>query len=257
MTKYKEYLRAKGIKLECDYECLPCGYIEGVTTKVMDGCVVAVVYSNCAGAEYVVYDRSGECSYFDGDGYKAYITGSHCDPEYIAWLRDVGFSKHAFVFGWMKRRYCTDREVRIAFKHMRAGIMSEAALCSLLARRYKKILGCYGAYYADAAKFTLPTQKDCAPAPSEGYAGNTDHSVDYKAYKVTKKQLDYLTYLLARYGDSSKTPRQLNPAEVSKSIKILKARSIHDVGRSYNATEKRKEIVKEQYLKKLYALING
>src|SRR5574344_2979952 len=45
-----------------------------------------------------------------------------------------------------------------------------------------------------AAKPMLPTQKDCAPAPSAGYAGNTDRSVDYKAYKVTKKQLDYLTY---------------------------------------------------------------
>ena len=102
----------------------------------------------------------------------------------------------------------------------------------------------------------LPTKKDCAPAPTEGYAGNTDRSVDYKAYKVTKKQLDYLTYLLARYGVSSKTPRQLNPAEVSKSIQILKARSIHDPGRGYNATEERKEIVKDQYLKNLYALIN-
>lgn len=103
----------------------------------------------------------------------------------------------------------------------------------------------------------LPTKKDCAPAPSDGYAGNTDRSVDYKVYRVTKKQLDYLTYLLARYGDSSKTPRQLNPSEVSKSIKILKARSIHDPGRSYNATEERKDLVKDQYLKKLYALING
>ena len=108
----------------------------------------------------------------------------------------------------------------------------------------------------DAVKPMLPTQKDCAPAPSEGYAGNTDRSVDYKVYKVTKKQLDYLTYLLARYGDTSKTPRQLTPAEVSKSIKILKARSIHDAGRSYNATEERKEIVEEQYLKNLYALIS-
>ena len=103
----------------------------------------------------------------------------------------------------------------------------------------------------------LPTKKDCAPAPSEGYAGNTDRSVDYKVYRVTKKQLDYLTYLLARYGDSSKTPRQLTPAEVSKSIKILKERSIHDPGRGYNATEERKDLVKEQYLKKLYKLING
>ena len=103
----------------------------------------------------------------------------------------------------------------------------------------------------------LPTKKDCAPAPTDGYAGNTDRSVDYKVYRVTKKQLDYLTYLLARHGDSSKTPRQLTPAEVSKSIKILKARSIHDPGRGYNATEERKELVKDQYLKKLYALING
>ena len=108
-----------------------------------------------------------------------------------------------------------------------------------------------------ADKPMLPTKKNCAPAPSDGYAGNTDRSTDYKVYKVTKKQLDYLTYLLARYGDSSKTPRQLTPAEVSKSIKILKERSIHDPGRGYNATEERKELVKDQYLKKLYALING
>lgn len=108
-----------------------------------------------------------------------------------------------------------------------------------------------------AEKPMLPTKKDCAPAPTAGYAGNTDRSVDYKVYRVTKKQLDYLTYLLARYGDSSKTPRQLTPAEVSKSIKILKERSIHDPGRSYNATEERKDLVKEQYLKKLYELVNG
>ena len=108
-----------------------------------------------------------------------------------------------------------------------------------------------------ADKPMLPTRKDCAPAPSDGYAGNTDRSVDYKVYKVTKKQLDYLTYLLARYGDSSKTPRQLNPAEVSKSIKILKARSIHDPGRSKSATEARMAEVKINYLKQLYALING
>lgn len=103
----------------------------------------------------------------------------------------------------------------------------------------------------------LPTKKDCAPAPSDGYAGNTDRSVDYKVYRVTKKQLDYLTYLLARYGDSSKTPRQLTPSEVSRSIQILKARSIHDPGRSKSATEARMAEVKINYLKQLYTLING
>lgn len=108
-----------------------------------------------------------------------------------------------------------------------------------------------------AEKPMLPTKKDCNPAPSKGYAGNTDRSVNYVAYRVTKKQLDYLCYLLARYGDASKTPRQLTPAEVRKSIEILKRRGTHDVGRSYNATEERKEIVKEQYLKNLYALISA
>ena len=144
MTKYKEYLRAKGIKLECDYEFLPCNYIEAVETRVMDDCVEAVVYSNCAGAEYAVFNKSGECSYFDGDGYKAYIRDSHYDPEYIDWLHDVGLSNYAFVFTWMKRLYRGEHEVRIAFKHMKAGIMHEEVFCRWLAKRYKKILSFYG-----------------------------------------------------------------------------------------------------------------
>ena len=136
MTKYKEYLRAKGIKLECDYECLPCGYIEGVTTKVMDGCVVAVVYSNCAGAEYAVYDRSGVCSYFDGDGYKAYIRGSHCNPEYIAFLLDMGCDNSEWWLTVMRHVYEDHAKIRLAFKHMKAGIMDARAFYKL-ALRYR------------------------------------------------------------------------------------------------------------------------
>ena len=136
MTKFKEYLRAKGIKLECDYEFLPCGYIEGVTTKVMDGCVVAVVYSNCAGAEYAVYDRSGVCSYFDGDGYKAYIRGSHCNPEYIAFLLDMGCDNSEWSLTVMRHVYEDHAKIRLAFKHMKAGIMDERAFYKL-ALRYR------------------------------------------------------------------------------------------------------------------------
>ena len=136
MTKFKEYLRAKGIKLECDYEFLPCGYIEGVTTKVMDDCVVAVVYSNCAGAEYAVYDRSGECSYFDGDGYKAYIRGSHCNHEYIAFLLDMGCDDSDWALSVMLHTYEDHAKIRLAFKHMKAGIMDERAFCKL-ALRYR------------------------------------------------------------------------------------------------------------------------
>ena len=136
MTKFKEYLRAKGIKLECDYEFLPCGYIEGVTTKVMDGCVVAVVYSNCAGAEYAVYDRSGVCSYFDGDGYKAYIRGSHCNPEYIDFLRGMGYIDSEWELAVMRNVYEEHAKIRLAFKHMKAGIMDERTFCKL-ALRYR------------------------------------------------------------------------------------------------------------------------
>ena len=136
MTKYKEYLRAKGIKLECDYEFLPCGYIEGVTTEVMDGCVVAVVYSNCAGAEYAVYDRSGECSYFDGDGYKAYIMGSHCNPEYIAFMLDMDSDTSDFELAVLWHTYEDHVKVRIAYKHMKAGIM-DAETFYKLALRYR------------------------------------------------------------------------------------------------------------------------
>ena len=140
MTKFKEYLRAKGIKLECDYEFLPCGYIEGVTTKVMDGCVVAVVYSNCAGAEYAVYSRSGECSYFDGDGHKPHVVDSHYDPEYIDWLCYTRYNISTALYPVAVCMYKMDAKVRIAFKHMLAGIMSEEVFYKYIVRQYPKYI---------------------------------------------------------------------------------------------------------------------
>ena len=136
MTKYKKYLRAKGVMLECDYEFLPYDYIEAVTTEVMDDCVVAVVYSNCAGAEYAVYDRSGACIYFDGDGYKAYIRGLHCDPEYIDFLRGMGYIDSDWALTVMRNVYEEHAKIRLAFKHMKAGLMDEKTFCKL-ALRYR------------------------------------------------------------------------------------------------------------------------
>ena len=138
MTKFKEYLRAKGIKLECDYEFLPCGYIEGVTTKVMDDCVVAVVYSNCAGAEYAVYDRSGVCSYFGGDDYKDYIEDSRLDPVFPDWMCNTDCEISSTLFTVAIGMYKYDEKVRIAFKHMKAGIMDAKAFYKLLVRQYPK-----------------------------------------------------------------------------------------------------------------------
>lgn len=157
MTKYKEFMRAHGINLQCDFAALSCSDfdpvpytdvfdVEFLGTEVLDNGVMAATCSYISGREYVVVDRYGECNYYDSAAYQAYVGTTHCDSEYIDWLRDVGFSEHAFVFDWMKRLYRTNHEVRIAFKHMKAGIMREVALCRLLARRYKKILGYYGVY---------------------------------------------------------------------------------------------------------------
>ena len=140
MTKFKEYLRAKGIKLECDYEFLPCNSIEAVEARVVDGCVVAVAYSNCAGAGYAVFNRFGECSYFDSDGYKAQVEGSHCDPEYIDWLCHTSCKISTTLFPVAACMYEKDKKVRIAFKHMLAGIMDEEVFYKYIVRQYPKYI---------------------------------------------------------------------------------------------------------------------
>ena len=136
MTKFKKYLRAKGIKLECDYEFLPCGYIEAVATEATDNCVAAVVYSNCAGAEYAVFNRYGDFGYFDDAGYKAYVKGSRCNPEYIAFLLDMCPDSSDFELSVAWHTYEDHAKVRIAFKHMKAGLMDAKAFYKL-ALRYR------------------------------------------------------------------------------------------------------------------------
>ena len=125
MTKFKEYLRAKGIKLECDYEFLPCGYIEDVKTRIMDGCIVVVIYSNCADPEYAVYDRYGEHGWFSTYGDTSCVERFNCDPEYTDWLYGTDYAENEAARAIMRYTYMSDAKTRIAFKHMRAGIMDE------------------------------------------------------------------------------------------------------------------------------------
>ena len=125
MTKFKEYLRAKGIKLECDYEFLPCGYIEDVKTRIMDGYIVVVIYSNCADPEYAVYDRYGEHGWFDTYGDASCVERFNCDPEYTDWLYGEGYADSEAARAIMRYTYVNDVKTRIAFKHMRAGIMDK------------------------------------------------------------------------------------------------------------------------------------
>ena len=154
MTKFKEYLRSKETEPEydvtapynlSDFEINTCAGIETtVETRIMDGCIVAVVYSNIADPEYAVYDRSGVCSYFNSDGYKAYIRGSYCNPELMGWLYDNGFTDQAL--NHLMVHYSplySSYSVYAAFLHVKAGIMDEAAFYKLVSKRCQQTINFY------------------------------------------------------------------------------------------------------------------
>ena len=138
MTKYKEYLRAKGIKLECDYEFLPCDGVETVRTRVLYNGVVATSYSNITTPEGIMYNRRGECCWFD------YIDGTAdlfllpYDSAYVDWIINMGCDEFDVAFDIMKDMYHNDAKVRIAFNHVKAGIMDELVFYRWISDRYQK-----------------------------------------------------------------------------------------------------------------------
>ena len=135
MTKYKEYLRAKETDPEydvtapynlSDFEINTCAGIETQTcVEIMDGCIVVVIYSNIADPEYAVYDRYGEHGWFDTNGDVSCIERFNCSTEYTDWLYGEGYADSGAARAVMRYAYIEDEKVRIAFKHMKAGIMDE------------------------------------------------------------------------------------------------------------------------------------
>ena len=139
MTKFKEYLRAKGIKLRCDYEALPYKSLADVKTDAMDACVMATAYINTLGLWSIAYDKHGECIEFcPGDG-ELDVRKRYCGCEYTTWLHDMGYDRSEEKCEVMRFMYCNDAEVRVAFRHMRAGIMKKQVF-------HKWIKKCYLRY---------------------------------------------------------------------------------------------------------------
>ena len=137
MTKFKEYLRAKGIKLECDFEVLPYNGLDGIATYVVDDGIVAECYHESTGSRYYVYNKYGEYSYFfDSYEFHAYVGDLHCGPEYIDFLLDMGYDNSEWSLTVMRHVYEDHAKVRLAFKHMKAGIMDARAFYKL-ALRYR------------------------------------------------------------------------------------------------------------------------
>ena len=144
MTKFKEYLRAKGA-LDCnpyneyDFEINTCAGIETETSvEIMDGCIVVVIYSNIADPEYAVYDRYGEHGWFSTYGDMSYIERFNCDPEFASWMCDTDCKISSTLFTVAVGMYKNDAKVRLAFRHMRAGIMDEKVFYKWLVKQYSK-----------------------------------------------------------------------------------------------------------------------
>lgn len=139
MTRYKEYLREL-VPLACDYETLPCEGVESVWTDVLDNGVVATTCINSTEAWSVMYNKRGEYivfkSYDDMPDLLSFCYG----PEYSIWLRDMGYTSSAEKLDVMRFMYCNDAEVRIAFKHMRAGIMGEQVFHRWFTKRYLRYM---------------------------------------------------------------------------------------------------------------------
>lgn len=137
MTKYKEYLRAKGIKLECDYEVLPYNGIDAIMPCVMENHIVVCIYHESLGDSYKVVNRSGERDYYNEFDYHAHVDEPQCDPKYIDFLYDTGCNKSFDVFDTMRYMYLNDAKVRIAFKHMEADIMDYMVFYKWISDRYQ------------------------------------------------------------------------------------------------------------------------
>ena len=146
MTKFKEYLMAHGAILECNSAELARDEnwdVEFIIPQVLSsGLAINYCHVDDHVPDVVVYDRSGACRYISRSEYQAHVGNRHHDPEYpeyieyIDFLRDMGCANSEWALTVMRRVYEDHAKVRIAFKHMKAGIMDAKAFYKL-ALRYR------------------------------------------------------------------------------------------------------------------------
>ena len=138
MTKYKEYLRSKGVKLNCDYEALPYKKLETIETSATDGCVIATAYFNTFGPWSIAYNKHGECMEFCPDEEDLDLLKLYYGFEFTNWMYDTSCKISSTLFTVAAGMFKNDEKVRVAFRHMRAGIMDEKVFYKFLVRQYTK-----------------------------------------------------------------------------------------------------------------------
>ena len=137
MTRYKEYLRAEGTLLACDYDALPYYELVAVKTSVMyNGGVVTRYYSD-AEPDAEMYKSRGGYSHFKPNNNDELVMLPY-DGGYMFWLLDMGYSKYEETLHVAMRMYQYDEKVRVAFRHMKAGIMDADAFYKWFAKRFRK-----------------------------------------------------------------------------------------------------------------------
>ena len=139
MTKYKEYLKAHGIKVQCDYEAEYCHGVDEIDTAVLNNGIVVGVHQANMGYCYTSCDRSGAWSYFYDFDLDMHLEDLCCDVDYIYWLHEMHCNESHVVYATMMQMYKDDEKVRIAFKHMKAGIMDFFAFYGWISDRYQKL----------------------------------------------------------------------------------------------------------------------
>ena len=138
MTKFKEYLRSKGVKLACDYDALPYKSVENIKTDAMDACVMATAYINTLGPWSIAYDKHGKCIEFCPDDNELDLLKLYYGFEFTDWMYNTDCEISSTLFTVAVGMYKNDEKVRLAFRHMRAGIMDEQVFYKWLVRQYPK-----------------------------------------------------------------------------------------------------------------------
>ena len=140
MTKFKEYLRAKGMLLNCDFDVLPYREIHHVEAHVLGNCLEVLTYYTCAPfTDQAVFDNNGSWNAPCEQLYKRGTTTLNGFDDYVAWLRSKDYDELYAGFGVMKELYLHEK-VRIAFLHVRTGIMDEQVFHKWLDKRYLRYM---------------------------------------------------------------------------------------------------------------------
>ena len=144
MTKFKEYLMAHGAILERNSAELAQDEnwdVEFIIPEVLDsGLAISYCHVDDHVPDVVVYDRSGACRYISRSEYQAHVGNRHHDPEhpeyieYIDFLRGMGCIDSDWALTVMRNTYEDHAKIRLAFKHMKAGIMDAKAFYKLAFR---------------------------------------------------------------------------------------------------------------------------